>query len=284
MNDFFHSLCCSDLNFLRYAVWVGLLLGPVLGVVGTLVVTRRITSLAGASAHAALGGIGLALFCQRVLFWSWCSAMVGAVAGAMIAAIAVGIVSITAREREDTVIGVVWALGMSLGLLFLNRTPGYVDWQAYLFGNILLLSSQEVWLTVSLDILVLVPTLLFYQTLLSISFDPTFAVLRGVRVNVFYLGLLAITALTIVLLMNVVGIMLVIALLTLPGATAGCFTRHLWSMMTLATILSWLFILSGIAVSYSWDLPTGPVIVVLAGIVYVFALIAAKFRKRGAKI
>ena len=284
MSDFINSLCRSDLNFLRCAVLVGILMGPILGVVGSLVVTRRITSLAGASAHAALGGVGLALFCQRVLLWSWCSATVGAVAGAMISAIAVGIVSITAKEREDTVIGVVWALGMSLGLLFLNRTPGYVDWQAYLFGNILLLSAPDIWMTIALNALVLIPTLLFYQTLLSISFDPVFAVLRGVRVNLFYLALLGVTAMTIVMLMNIVGIMLVIAMLTLPGATAGCFTKHLWSMMVLATVLSWIFILSGIVLSYCWDLPTGPVIVVLAGIVYVAALAVGKMRKQGVQI
>ena len=123
MIEFFQDLLRPELAFLRYALLIGILAGPALGVVGTMVVTRRISSLAGASAHAALG-----------------------------AAIAVGIINLTAKEREDTAIGVVWALGMSIGLLFLDRTPGYVDWQGYLFGNILLLNPSDLYMTLVLDI------------------------------------------------------------------------------------------------------------------------------------
>ena len=247
-------------------------------VIGTLVVTRRISSLAGASAHAALGGVGLALFLQRVCMISWCTPTVGAVAGALLAALVVGIVSLTAKEREDTVIAVVWALGMSIGLLFLERTPGYVDWQGYLFGNILLLSQNDIIMTLLLDAAVLIPVMLFYPAVLAMSFDPTFSELRGIRVPVIYLVLLALTACTIVLLLNVVGIILVIALLTLPAAAAGCFTRHLWSMMLLATGLSWLFVTGGLLGSFYYRLPSGPAIVVFAGIVYLAALGYSKWK------
>ena len=202
--------------------------------------------------------------------------MVGAVASALL----VGAVSLCAREREDTIINVVWALGMAIGLLFLDRTPGYVDWQGYLFGNILLLSQQEVYMTLILDAIVLIPTLLFYNSLLAMSFDGTFAELRGVRVRLLYLALLALTALTIVLLINVVGIILVIALLTLPAATAGCFTRHLWSTMVLATVLSWFFVTCGLLASYWYRMPSGPAIVMLAGVVYVAGLAVSAWRGR----
>ena len=120
MIEFVRQFFQPEMSFLHLALAVGLLASPALGVIGTLVVTRRISSIAGAGAHAALGGVGVALFLQRVLLWSWCTATVGAVAGALAAAMLVGIVSLTAREREDTVIAVVWALGMSLGLLFLE--------------------------------------------------------------------------------------------------------------------------------------------------------------------
>ena len=146
--------------------------------------------------------------------------MVGAVVGAVSAALVVGTVNLCAREREDTIINVVWALWMSIGLLFLNWTRGYVDWQGYLFGNILLLTRTEVYMMIGLDVLILAPTLLFYNNILSMSFDWTFAELRGVRVKLIYFTLLVLTALAIVLLINVVGIILVIALLTLPAATA----------------------------------------------------------------
>ena len=163
--EMFSQLTAVEFGFMRYAVLIGLFASPVVGVIGTMVVTRRISSLAGASAHAALGGVGLALFLQRVFLWSFFTPVLGAVIGAVTAALLVGVVSMCAREREDTVIGVVWALGMAIGLLFLDRTPGYVDWQGYLFGNILLLSGREVWMTVALDILVLLP--LFFCRFLS---------------------------------------------------------------------------------------------------------------------
>ena len=279
MIELWHELFLPEMGFLRYAMLLGLLLAPVLGVTGTMVVTRRISSLAGASAHAALGGIGLALYLQRVLLWNFCTPGLGAVVGALAAALIVGVVSLSASEREDTVIGVVWALGMALGLLFLDRTPGYVDWQGYLFGNILLISRTELVLAVLLDVLVLLPLVLFYNRLLAVSFDATFARLRGVRTTTIYLALLAETALVIVLLMNVVGIILVIAMLTLPAAIAGFFTRHLWSMMVASGVLSACFIVCGLLMSYFCRVPSGPAIVVSAGAVYLAVLLARRKRR-----
>lgn len=279
MFEWWHELLSPELGFLRYALLLGVLSAPVLGVIGTMVVTRRISSLAGASAHAALGGVGLALYLQRVWMWTFFKPELGAVLGALIAALVVGVVSLSASEREDTVIGVVWALGMALGLLFLDRTPGYVDWQGYLFGNILLISPTELYMTLALDAAVLLPLGLFYNRLLAVSFDSSFAQLRGVRATAIYLALLSLTALTIVLLMNVVGIILVIALLTLPAATSGFFVRHLWSMMLLSGILSAAFVVFGLLASYFMRIPSGPAIVVLAGIVYLTALVARRRRR-----
>ena len=285
MTGLLTDLFRPELGFLRYALLAGALAAPAVGVVGTMVVTRRISSLAGASAHAALGGVGLALFLQRVLLWNWCTPTLGAVVGALGAALLVGIVTLRAREREDTVIGAVWALGMSLGLLFLNYTPGYVDWQGYLFGNILLLSASDVGLVLALDAVVLIPAVLFYNSILAMSFDATFAELRGIRVELIYLALLAITAFTIVVLINVVGIILVIALLTLPAAAAGCLTRHLWSMMTVSALLALLAVAGGLLASYCYQLPSGPAIVILASAFYGIALIRHRWkRSRGASV
>ena len=280
MTDFIHEIFTPELAFLRNAVLLGILAGPILGVIGSMVVTRRISSLAGASAHTALGGVGIALFLQRVCGLSWCSGELGAVAGAVLAALLVGLVNIYAKEREDTIIAVVWALGMAVGLLFLDRTPGYVDWQGYLFGNILLISPQSITMTIILDILVLVPAVLFYNSVLATTFDPVFSHLRGLPVNLIYLLLLILTALTIVLLINIVGIILVIALLTLPAASAGSCTKHLWSMMLCATLLSWLFVIGGLLTSFAADLPAGPVIVVIAGAVYLLSLCVGKCIKK----
>lgn len=267
-------------GFLRFAILIGLLISPALGVVGTLVVTRRISSLAGASAHAALGGFGLALFLQRACGLAFITATAGALAGSLAAALTVGIVSITAKEREDTVIGAVWALGMSVGLLFLDHTPGYVDWQSYLFGNILLLSQQDLYLTLLLDAVVLIPTIIFYPQLQAMLFDTTFAGLRGVKGNLIYLLMLALTAVTIVLLINLVGIMLVIALLTLPAAAAGCCTSRLKSMMIVSALFNGFFVVSGLLASSILSLPSGPTVVVISGAVYIAVLAVKKLRNK----
>lgn len=280
MMDIQTILFAPEWSFLRFALLIGILISPALGVIGTLVVTRRISSLAGASAHAALGGFGLALFLQRACGLAFITATTGALAGSLIAALTVGIVSITAKEREDTVIGAVWAIGMSVGLLFLDHTPGYVDWQSYLFGNILLLSRQDIYWTLALDALVLIPTILFFPQLLAMLFDGTFAGLRGVKGNLIYLFMLGLTAVTIVLLINLVGIMLVIALLTLPAAAAGCCTARLKSMMILAAIFNGVFVTAGLLISSLLSLPSGPTIVVLAGVVYVAALGIRKIRAK----
>ena len=242
MTDFSDIIFAPEWSFLRFAILVGLAISPALGIIGTMVVTRRISSLAGASTHAALGGFGLALFLQRVCMLEWFTPTLGAVIGAVAAAVAVGIVSLCAKEREDTVIGAVWAIGMSIGLLFLDRTPGYVDWQGYLFGSILLLTPEDLKMTLILDAVILLPTLIFFPALLAMSFDDTFAKLRGIKVSILYLALLVLTALTIVLLINLVGIMLVIALLTLPSAAAGCYTSHLKSTMMLSALFNAIFI------------------------------------------
>lgn len=276
MNEFAEFFFAPEWGFLRFAMLVGLCISPALGVVGTMVVTRRISSLAGASTHAALGGFGLALFLQRVCMLDWFTPTLGAIMGAVGAAIAVGIVSIYAKEREDTVIGAVWAIGMSIGLLFLDRTPGYVDWQGYLFGSILLLNSTDLYMTLILDAIILIPTIILFPMILALTFDDTFARLRGIKVTAIYLGLLVLTALTIVLLINLVGIMLVIALLTLPAAAASCYTEHLSTTMILSAVFNAFFIFSGLLLSSLLALPSGPTIVVLAGIVYIFSVIRKK--------
>ncbi len=278
MLDFWRDLWHPDSPFLLYALVAGVLASIPFGVVGTLVVTRRITAIAGAISHAILGGVGMALYCSRVLGWTFLTPMLGAAIAAVAAALLIGLVSLYASEREDTIIGVVWALGMSVGLLFLAATPGYVDLQGYLFGNILLLSKPEIYWTLGLDALVLVPAVLFYNQLLALSFDACHAELRGLRVKGMYLLLLVLIALTIVLMVNVVGIVLVIALLSLPAATAGCFMRHLWSMMIAAALWCMVLVIAGLAVSYAWNMPTGPVMVVLAAAAYVLALGGAELR------
>ncbi|MDD3153301.1 MAG: metal ABC transporter permease [Victivallaceae bacterium] len=279
MTKFLVDLMDPSMGFLRASLLVGVLGSVAFGAMGTLVIIRRITSLAGAIAHAVLGGVGAALYFQRVWHVSWLTPMTGAMIAAVLAALIIGTVSLCAREREDTVIGVVWAFGMAIGLVFLARTPGYVDLQGYLFGNILLVSEREVYATILLDLAVLVPLVLFYNGILAVVFDDTYAELRGARVKLIYFMVLVMTALTIVVMVNVAGIILVIALLTLPAATAGLFAKNVWSMMILATLLGMLFTSTGMAASYLTDLPSGAMVVLLAGAVYLFSLLYRHIRR-----
>jgi zinc transport system permease protein len=275
MTEFFDTL-----YFLRYALLAGLLASVPLGIVGSYVVTRRITYIAAAISHCVLGGIGAALYLNLVIGWTWISPMQGALAAALVSAVIIGLVSLYARQREDTVISAVWAIGMAIGLVFFAKTPGYLaDPMRYLFGSILLISASDVRLVAIMGVVVVVLGLGFYPQLLALCFDEEFAKLRGVRVKLYYMLLLCLTALTVVLLVRVVGIVLVIALLTLPAAVAGHFVRQLWQMMAVAVLCCMVFVTAGLAVSFPLDLPSGPVIILVAGATYLLVAIVNRLRR-----
>jgi zinc transport system permease protein len=240
---------------------------------GTYVVARRITYIAGGIAHCVLGGMGAALYLQKTYGWSGLHPLYGALVAALLAAVVIGLVSLKARQREDTVIGALWAVGMAVGILFISQTPGYNEnLMSYLFGNILMVTADQLWLIVGLDVLVVAAGLVFYNQFQAVCFDEEFARLRGVPVEFFYLLLLCLTALTVVLLVSVVGVIMVIALLTLPVAIANFFVRTLWQIMFLGTLLSMLFTSGGLVLSYRPNLPAGATIIILAGTVYLLVI------------
>ncbi len=280
MIDFIRAFSDPDNVFLRIAIYVATLSSISFGIIGTYVVTRRISYLAGAISHCVFGGIGAGLYVQKKIGMTWFEPMYGAILSAIIAAVIIGLVSLYAKQREDTVIGALWAIGMATGLIFIDLTPGYFDITSYLFGDILLLSIRDLWMVVFLDVLVAAVSLYFYHVLLAVCFDQEFAGLRGVRSGAFYILLLCLTSLTIVLLVRVVGIVMVIALLTLPAAVAGQFARRLWQMMLLAIMFCVLFTWTGLALSYSLKLSSGPTIIMIAGITYIVTISLSKLRKK----
>ena len=267
--------------FLQYAVAAGLLASVACGVVGAYVVTRRITYIAGSVSHCILAGIGAARYLQVVHDVQWATPILGAIVSALTAAILIGLVSLYAHQREDTVIGAVWAAGMAIGVLFIARTPGYAeDLMGYLFGNILLLAPRDLLVIAILDAVVVGAGVIWYDQLLAMCFDEEYARLRGLKVEIYYLLLLCMTAITVVLLVSVVGIILVIALLTLPAAIAGHFVKNLWQMMVAAAVLSAAFTVGGIAASYGPDLPSGATIIVIAGLAYLLVAAASAAVRR----
>jgi zinc transport system permease protein len=253
--------------FLQYALVAGVLASIGCGVMGSYVVVKRVGFLAGGISHAVLGGMGIALFYGA-------NPLLGALATALAAAMLIGWVSLRWREQEDTLIGALWAVGMAIGILFISRTPGYnVNLMSYLFGNILMVQQSDIWVMAAMDGIVVATVLLFYRQFLAVSFDEEFARLRGVPVTFFYLLLLCMVALTVVLLIQVVGLILVIALLTMPAAIASQYVHSLNRIMALAAVLGVLFTTAGLAVSYEPDLPAGATIILIAGISYLLSTI-----------
>lgn len=280
MSDFIYAIMNEP--FLQVAIFGGLLVSVACGVVGSYVVVRRISYIAGGIAHCVLGGIGAAYYLNNVCGWAWLDPMYGAVVAAIIAAIIIGLVSLHAKAHEETIIGGMWAIGMATGVMFVSATPGYgQDLMSYLFGNILLITAKDIYLICALDVVVLVVGLAFYRQLLAVCFDEQFARARGMKVQGWFLMLLVVTALTVVLLSTVVGIVMVIALLTLPAAIARMFTRRLWSMMLAATAICAVFIAAGFATSYQPELPTGATIIIIAGVVYLLCVVGRAIAMRG---
>ena len=271
MGEFFQALLHH--GFLRHALLAGLLISVSCGIVGTYVVTRRITYLAGGIAHCVLGGMGFARYMQVVHEWTFFTPMLGALLAALGAAFIIGWVNIKAKERIDTVISAFWGMGMAVGILFIAKTPGYgEDLMAYLFGNILLVTQGDLMVIAGLDLFIVTTALLFHKQFVAVCFDEEFASLRGINAQLFYFLMLALTALTVVLMVSVVGIVMVIVLLTLPAAIAGRFCLRMGSMMALAAAICGVLTSTGLALSYRPDLPAGATIIILAGIAYLASL------------
>ncbi|NNJ92663.1 MAG: metal ABC transporter permease [Gammaproteobacteria bacterium] len=267
--DFLVAL--TEFSFLQYALLAGLLASVGCGVMGTYVVVKRIAFIAGGVAHSVLGGMGAAIYYGY-------DPHLGALLAAIASALLIGWVRLNWRAQEDTLIGALWAIGMAIGILFISRTPGYQsDLMSYLFGNILLVPKESLWFMVSLDAVLLLMVAAYHRQFLAIVFDEEFSSLRGIPVTFFYLLLLVLIAVTVVLLIQVVGLILVLALLTLPAAIAGHYVHSLGRMMLLATLIGSFVSTTGLALSYEPDLPAGPVIILLAGGLYVLSAI---FRRR----
>ena len=267
MQSFFDALTNINFPFLRNALLAGLLSSALFGILGSVVTVRRIGSLAGAVSHAVLGGIGMALFLSATIMPGF-PPIIGALIFAVLSAIIIGLVSLKAKQREDTVINAIWVIGMSLGLLFMAKTPGYADPSTWLFGNILLISNIDLILLAILGIVVAALAWRFYAQIEASSFDEEFARTRGVPVGKIFLLLLGLTAVAIVLLQTFVGIVMVIAMLTLPAGCASVFSRSLGGMMLSSCLFAAFFSVSGLVSGWFFDLPVGAMTVIIAGLVF----------------
>ena len=254
--------------FFQRALLAGLLASVACGIVGTYVVVKRMASISGGLSHAAFGGVGLGYFLGI-------NPMVGATVFALASGFGLGLAYRRMRSGLDTLIAMVWAVGMAMGILFVSLTPGYApDLMSYLFGSILFVPVGYIWWVVFLDLIIILAVLLLHKNLQAVAFDQEFAEVMGVPVDAVLLVLLGLASLAVVTLIRVVGVILVIALLTIPAATAQQWAVSLRRMMIEAVLIgafctsSGLFLSYGLSDAYEINVPTGPLIILIAVAVY----------------
>lgn len=275
--SFFDALSHSP--FLQMALLAGFAASITSGIIGSYVVVKRIVFISGSIAHSVLGGMGACLWLRRTFDINWLTPIHGALFAAILSALLIGWIHLNYREREDTVIAALWSTGMSIGVIFIALTPGYnVELMNFLFGNILWVSKSDIMTLLCLDILVLVIAALFHKRFLAVCFDEQQALLQGLSVRTLYLLLLCLVAISVVLLIQVVGAVLVIAMLAIPAAIASAFTHRLSVMMGIAIVLGCLFTLLGTTTSYMLNWPPGATIALIAALFYLLSLARLKHR------
>ena len=262
-NDVWDAL---QFEFMRNALLAGVLVSITCGMIGTLVVVNRIVFISGGIAHAAYGGIGIA-------FYLGISPSLGAAFFSLAISMVMGVASLKSRQRVDAIIGVMWAVGMALGIILIDLTPGYnVDVMSYLFGSILAVPGTDIYFMIALNVVILLVVLIFYKEFLAMSYDEEFSFVVGIPVKALYFLLLGMIAFSVVMIIRVVGLILVIALLSIPPYIAEKYTTSLGKMMALSSLLSILFILTGLWVSYRCNLASGATIIMVAGLAFFVSL------------
>lgn len=259
--------------FLQLSIFAGLAASIAGGIVGSYVVVKRIVFIGGSVSHAVLGGIGFFIFLRYVTGMVGFSPLIGGLLSALLFGFLIGWIHLNYRQREDSAIAAIWSFGMALGVIFISITPGNnAELMNFLFGNILWASSGEVWILVVFDIIIIVAALLLHKRFLAISFDETQAYLQNQPVQLLYFVLLSLICIAIVLMIQIIGAILVIAMLSLPAAIANLMTHRLSKMIYIAVGLSAIFTLLGIYLSYHLNWPPGATIALITTLAYFLSL------------
>ncbi len=249
-------------EFMRNAITAALLASISCGIIGVYVVVKRLVFISGGITHAAFGGIGLG-------YLLGINPVVAVTPFSLLIAIMVGILRKKTRVYEDTAIGIFWTSGMALGIIFIGLSKGYTpDLFSYLFGNILAVPKSDLLIMAVLNIIIVLTVVILYKAFLAITFDEEYAETKGLPVLLLYIILLCLIALTVVVLIRIVGIILVMALLTIPAAISKQFVSKISKMMVLSVILGMVFTCSGLVISYYLDLASGATIIIVSSIAY----------------
>jgi zinc transport system permease protein len=256
-------------EFLQYqfvinAFWAALLISVAAGLVGTYIVARRLVFLSGGITHASFGGVGIA-------YYMGINPILGAAVFAILSAFGVEALSQRMAVREDSAIGILWSVGMAIGVFFIYLTPGYTpNLMTFLFGSILTVSLHDIWLLLALNLIMGLFFLLFFRSILYIAFDPEFAKTQRIPVKTFSYILKGFIALTIVLSIRMVGIILLISLLTIPPTTANLFSKKFKVIILLSIAIGFLGAVGGLFLSYNLNVPSGATIIMV--LVAIFAV------------
>ena len=268
-------------SFLFMALLAGIAASFTSGIIGSYVVTKRIVFISGSISHSVLGGMGLFLWLKRTYNLTFLSPMQGALLAALASAFLLGWTHLKYKEREDSIIAALWATGMSIGVIFITFTPGYnVELMNFLFGNILWVTRSDLMTLLLLNAIVIACTLFFYRKFQAICFDEEQALLQGVAVQPLYILLLCLVAISVVVLIQIVGAVLVISMLTMPAAIAASLTHKLSSMMKIAILAGIIFTCFGIYASYQLNWPPGATITLIAASAYVLVLCKSKAKSQ----
>jgi len=261
-------------TFIQRAIIATILTSIACGVIGVYVVTKKIVFIAGGISHACFGGIGLSFFLGL-------NPLVGLLPFSVISAAALGFLSKKTKVSEDSAIGILWSLGVAVGVILIYLTPGYApDLMTYLFGNILTVPASDIWLMVVIDVVILIVVLLFFKEFLSMCFDEEYTQVAGVSSDKIYLLLLCLLALTTVAMIKVVGIILIIAMLSIPASISRKFSHNMKTMMVYSSIIGAVLSFIGLAFSYQFDLPSGATIILVMSVVYLFVVGVSEIQKR----
>lgn len=257
-----------EYTFVQNAIIGAFFTSIICGIIGTIAVTNRMVFIAGGIAHSVYGGVGIAAFFGLPI-------MLGSTIFSILCAIILAYMLLYSKERLDSLVGSLWAFGMALGIILVELTPGYnKDFMGYLFGSILSITENDIYYMIVFSILLILFIIFNYRIILGISYDSEFTQLQGIRTNFFSMALMILIALGIVISMRSVGIILIVALLSIPAYCSEIFTNSLAKMMFASSLISFICMLGGILVSYFYDLQAGASIVILLSIFsFILALI-----------
>lgn len=264
-------------KFFIHAVLASVLCGVACGMVGTYVVCRRLVFLSGGITHSSFGGIGIA-------YYLGLNPLLGAFCFAVLSAIGIEACAADKRIREDSAIGLIWSLGMAVGIIFVYMTPGYApNLMSFLFGNILSVTVSDLIGMATVVAAVVVVFALFYRPVMYVAFDREYAASQNVPTRWIGYLMAVLIAVTIVISIRVVGIVLLISLLTMPAVIANQLTRSFGRMMAGASVVAVAGTLIGLYASYLLDIPSGAatIFVLTVALIIVKLLPLRKFiRKR----